>query len=1004
MSVQDPFGRTPEPQSPAITSSPQNDGGHCHHPHREDSAPSFDRSQAVAGDPDSPVTGRSCALDMASSGSGPPQVTHSVLQRSASPRAAAKRLRTSHAVSDSKSLKRGKSSGSLQSDSLACQTKFLVLQFLHESMNEESVLHLSQSSFSNTSESEPRCMSHAERLRQQWQNSNCSQSSSTTFHSDQSRPKSKVKLKSSKTCHIAKDGSRFQDVAKQTKPSRNRKRVSSRTTVVTESNESQTLTGTSAAHACCLDKLIRSVSETNENGDNGSYFGDADDELGASFDSSQQGSVTSCYFRERLALFHKHHHPNRPTSTPKDQTECVVCDVANDRCEAHAMDDDSASSILSLDMINIEQQPLSPSTQCARVGDYLLQMSQTSVDSLHYGDSASVDMTDLDRLYLEAAAEELNTLQDDIVSQTGSEDGKCLRFDESENSATSDESGQEDSDDQVEAACLGASPDGSDQVDGMPDPSVGADRSNLSLDVGYPQGTALLMDAVHSLQQDIEEEMSSLESEFEEALQSRLHSPDHCCHSPCYCGTQSSHILNLGTSRSSQSQSQSHQSQSQNQSLSQSRSQSQQSQSRSQSQQSQNQSQSRSQSRQTRSRSCCSLSPEAAEAVRMLARIGDEVQQQHFEELDRAVERLLGSLHLASGVFSYEAFSKAAAPVVLDGEVGQWKQVATLLLYSQRVALHLTRFGRQGLSRVVDYTARMLVDTAADFIIRQGGWAQMFDPGSTTPSSPDHPGPVLHPFLGPLTASTGSSSRPTQSPGTTTDSGSAARTFGGVDVGESPMILAQPAVSETEDLAVTAAERSQLHTGEMKGSADHFASGRGVFGGTDLNLTRVVPAGSRPEDGADEFVSSSFVFEGRHSLPLHSSVPSHAGGQGHGIHNASLWQSSEFCHAAREGLHIPSLDFAKNVGRGILPIDSAEHEGQGILPLDSAELEGRGILPLDSAELEGRAPTLEDCRSPPRGALHVSHPPPLFSQATGDDEDRKETEQGGEGKGQSLLV
>ena len=44
------------------------------------------------------------------------------------------------------------------------------------------------------------------------------------------------------------------------------------------------------------------------------------------------------------------------------------------------------------------------------------------------------------------------------------------------------------------------------------------------------------------------------------------------------------------------------------------------------------------------------------------------------------------------------------------------------MLYSQHVALHLAQAGHRGLHRVIDYTVRLLADTAADFIIRQGGW------------------------------------------------------------------------------------------------------------------------------------------------------------------------------------------------------------------------------------------------------------------------------------------
>ncbi|KAL8599145.1 hypothetical protein ACOMHN_007861 [Nucella lapillus] len=353
-------------------------------------------------------------------------------------------------------------------------------------------------------------------------------------------------------------------------------------------------------------------------------------------------------------------------------------------------------------MINIEQELVSPTTQFSRVNDYLVQMSQTSAESFQQENSPSVEFTDLDLLYLDAAAKELNTQQDDasktgsdsdIVDEVSLEEGMS---DESDLEAKEDVAEDENKAEDVEAACGGVDSDESDQMEGrIGGHSIKADRSQLRLDLSDPQDSTLLIDAVHALQQDIEEEMSSLESEFEEALQT-LQS-DHF--RPC--------TLNLSRSRS--------------------------------------------------------LSPEAAEAVRILARIGDEVQQRHFQDLDRAVSRLL--ISSCAGFFTYDNFHEAA-PLALDGDVDKWKQVATLLLYSQRVALHLSRFGRQGLNRVVDYTARMLVDTAADFIIRQGGWSPMLDPSSATPSSPDHPGPVLNPFLGPFTTSTTSTTQTPDNPET----------------------------------------------------------------------------------------------------------------------------------------------------------------------------------------------------------------------------------------------
>ena len=67
-----------------------------------------------------------------------------------------------------------------------------------------------------------------------------------------------------------------------------------------------------------------------------------------------------------------------------------------------------------------------------------------------------------------------------------------------------------------------------------------------------------------------------------------------------------------------------------------------------------------------------SISPETAEAARILARIGDEVQQRYFAHLDRAVGRLV--LASCAGLFTYENFREAAL-MVLDKDLSEWRQV-----------------------------------------------------------------------------------------------------------------------------------------------------------------------------------------------------------------------------------------------------------------------------------------------------------------------------------------
>ena len=67
-----------------------------------------------------------------------------------------------------------------------------------------------------------------------------------------------------------------------------------------------------------------------------------------------------------------------------------------------------------------------------------------------------------------------------------------------------------------------------------------------------------------------------------------------------------------------------------------------------------------------------SISPETAEAARILARIGDDVHQRHFAHLDRAVGRLV--LASCAGLFTYEHFREAAL-MVLDKDLSEWRQV-----------------------------------------------------------------------------------------------------------------------------------------------------------------------------------------------------------------------------------------------------------------------------------------------------------------------------------------
>lgn len=68
------------------------------------------------------------------------------------------------------------------------------------------------------------------------------------------------------------------------------------------------------------------------------------------------------------------------------------------------------------------------------------------------------------------------------------------------------------------------------------------------------------------------------------------------------------------------------------------------------------------------------LSPET-EVASTLKRIGDEVQQRYFQQLDVAVHQFLGN---CAGILTYENF-RDAAMLVLDSDLNGWKQVCVLV-------------------------------------------------------------------------------------------------------------------------------------------------------------------------------------------------------------------------------------------------------------------------------------------------------------------------------------
>ncbi|KAL8613697.1 hypothetical protein ACOMHN_029789 [Nucella lapillus] len=552
-------------------------------------------------------------------------------------------------------------------DDFTYQTKYLVLQFLHQSTTESHLLPLSHNSLSTTSESEPRFRSYAQRLREQWQK-NRSQSSPTSPESRSRRRR--AKLKGSRSSPNLKDAHFFKDMPPQRKPRPRQPPPpkAARGGRKTSSN----LPKLSPAQAVAAASLIRSVSETTDNSETGTYTSDADDELDTSFDSSQQGSTTSVSLRNRLA--HNHRQAFR-TSLPtvQSETESVV-EVPLGVAEESIVTEGTPLPIMDMSTNSMDHQPVSTADQFVRlrVVSYLDQMRETRANT----SSADKPLLSFDR-----GAAHNNDNEEGGEGNTETKppehfmprrDDASVLLEPSEQTEDGAVSGGFEPNststgflEETEGAWGGV--DMTDDVGGDEVRYGGGrgDRSQLRLDI-HDQDTVVLMEAVHSLRQEIEEEMSSFESELEEAMQSH--------HSDRSWSLQ-------GLSRSQ------------------------------------------------------SGSPETAEIARRLARIGDEVQQKYFDHLDRAVGRLF--LDNCAGLFTYENFREAAM-TALETDLHGWKQVATVLLYSQHVALHLAQSGRRTLHKIIDYTVRLLADTAAEFIINQGGWASISTIGlSSTSSSPE---------------------------------------------------------------------------------------------------------------------------------------------------------------------------------------------------------------------------------------------------------------------------
>ena len=336
------------------------------------------------------------------------------------------------------------------------------------------------------------------------------------------RPLAKTKGSRSSP-NLLKDAGFFQDVP-QVRTATGRKFRRSQTSKAAKAKPGKSSPKLPLRQLSAQASLVRSVSENTDNSEHGTYDSDADDELDTSYDSNHQGSVTSLHFRSKLASLHEQMHKHRMT-TLVSESESAVESVVNvaEEYTADPLEDEAASSILSLDMINVEQQQVSPATQYARVNEYLVQMGETSAAAFQIDDSSVFDATDTTLQNVDIGEDEVDSPPFHFTShpdQAALESGLLgvPSSDRPEDGPVS--SGFEPSQspfftDDLDDAALGAC-GGVEEEEDVGNQSRRGDRTRLKLDLPDPQESVLLVDAVLSLQQEIEEEMSSFESEFEE--------------------------------------------------------------------------------------------------------------------------------------------------------------------------------------------------------------------------------------------------------------------------------------------------------------------------------------------------------------------------------------------------------------------------------------------------------------------------------------------------------
>lgn len=133
------------------------------------------------------------------------------------------------------------------------------------------------------------------------------------------------------------------------------------------------------------------------------------------------------------------------------------------------------------------------------------------------------------------------------------------------------------------------------------------------------------------------------------------------------------------------------------------------------------------------------LTPQT-EAARILARIGDEVRDQYGNQITAAVNEVM--LHQLKEL-TYEQF-KEISKTVIDQNLPGWRQVALLMVFGQKMVWKALERGQKQFGSLVDFSAQLVADVAADFIIREGGWGAVmnFDPSQSSDSQSSAVGDV----------------------------------------------------------------------------------------------------------------------------------------------------------------------------------------------------------------------------------------------------------------------